>query len=203
MAFNISRRSLSRTKDGFVALGITFAVYGVAQLVGGYGFIAVFLSAVAFRDAEREHEFHQQLHDFAEQIERLLMMVLLVCLGSIAASGPLFANVDWRILTVAVLTLVAVRPLLGWISLLGTGHSLGESVIIATFGIRGLGSIYYLAYATGQASFDKVEIVWATVFLIILASILAHGIAVTPTMRWIDRKMAHGRRQKTKLAGPD
>lgn len=53
VAFNISLRSLSRTKDGFVALEITFAVYGVAQLVGGYAFIAVFLSAVAFRDAER------------------------------------------------------------------------------------------------------------------------------------------------------
>lgn len=196
LAFKISVRSLSLTKDGFVALGMTFTAYGLTQLFGGYGFLAVFLAAVAFRQAEREHDFHQQLHDFAEQIERLLMMVLLVCLGAIAASGPLFANIDWKIVTIAILTLVIVRPVLGWLSLIGTGHTLSESIIIAIFGIRGLGSIYYLAYATGQANFDKVEIVWATVLLIILASIVAHGVAVTPTMRWIDRKLAHARRRE-------
>jgi NhaP-type Na+/H+ or K+/H+ antiporter len=75
-------------------------------------------------------------------------MVLLVCLGSIAASGPLFANIDWRIVAVAALTLAVIRPALGWLSLVGTGHTTGESIIIAIFGIRGLGSIYYLAYAT-------------------------------------------------------
>ncbi|WP_426131612.1 cation:proton antiporter [Pararhizobium sp. PWRC1-1] len=129
---------------------MTFTAYGVTQLLGSYGFLAVFLAAVAFRQAEREHDFNEQLHDFAEQLERLLMMVLLVCLGAIAASGSLFANIDWKIVTLAVLTLVIVRPVLGWLSLIGTGHALGESVIIAIFGIRGLGSIYCLAYATGQ-----------------------------------------------------
>jgi NhaP-type Na+/H+ or K+/H+ antiporter len=201
LAFMVSDRSLSRTNDGFVALGMTFAAYGVTQLLGGYGFVAVFLAALVFRDAEREHNFHQQLHDFAEQIERLLMMVLLVCLGSIAASGPLLADIDWRIVAVAALTLAVIRPVLGWLSLVGTGHTTGESIIIAIFGIRGLGSIYYLAYATGHADFDNVEVIWATVLFIVLASIVAHGVAVTPTMRWIDRKMARARRKGRRADG--
>ncbi len=186
LAFKMHGSSLAKTQDGFVALGMTFATYGLTELVGGYGFVSVFLAAVAFRASERESVFHEQLHDFAEQIERLLMMILLVCLGSIAASGQLLAHIDWRVIVVAVLALVLVRPLLGWISLLGSGHPHGEAIIIAVFGIRGLGSIYYLAYATAHTEFQGAETVWATVLLIIVASIVVHGIAVTPTMKWID-----------------
>ncbi len=186
LSFRLRGISLAKSQDGIVAIGMAFATYGMTELIHGYGFVAVFLAAVAFRDFECEHDFHEELHDFAEQIERLLMMVLLVYLGSIAVSGPLLANIDWRVVTVAVLTLVVVRPMLGWLSLLGSSRSTGENLIIAVFGIRGLGSIYYLAYATGHAHFEKLDVVWATVLLIILTSIVVHGIAVTPTMRWID-----------------
>lgn len=186
LSFRLRGVGLSKSRDGIVAIGMAFAAYGMTELIHGYGFVAVFLAAVAFRDFEREHDFHEELHDFAEQIERLMMMVLLVCLGSIAVSGPLFANVDCRVVVVAVLTLAVVRPLLGWLSLMGSPRSTGENLVIAVFGIRGLGSIYYLAYATGQAHFKQVEVIWTTVVLIILASIVVHGIAVTPTMRWID-----------------
>ena len=62
------------------------------------------------------------------RIERLLMMVLLFRLGSIAASGRLLAHTDWRVIIVAVLALVLVRPLLGWISLIGSGHPHGEAI---------------------------------------------------------------------------
>jgi NhaP-type Na+/H+ or K+/H+ antiporter len=188
LSFKMRGSSLAKTQDGFVALGMTFVTYGVTQLFGGYGFVAVFLAAVAFRASERDNDFHEQLHDFAEQIERLLMMVLLVCLGSIAVNGQLSAGIDWRVVVVAILAIVVVRPLIGWLCLIGSGHSPGETAVIAVFGIRGLGSIYYLAYATGHADFDGVETVWATVLVIVLASIVVHGIAVTPTMRWIDNR---------------
>ena len=186
LSFRLRGFGLAKSKDGIVAIGMTLAVYGVTELIHGYGFVAVFVAAVAFRDFEREHDFHEDLHDFAEQIERLLMMVLLVCLGSIAVSGPLVANIDWPVVVVALVTLLIVRPLLGWLSLLGSSRSTGEDLVIAIFGIRGLGSIYYLAYATGQAKFDQVETIWATVLLIILTSIVGHGISVTWAMRWID-----------------
>ncbi|WP_343227182.1 cation:proton antiporter [Rhizobium changzhiense] len=197
VSFRMRGSSLAKTQDGFVALGMTFTAYGLTQLVGGYGFVAVFLAAVAFRASERDHDFHEQLHDFAEQIERLLMMVLLVCLGSIAASGELLGGIDWRVAVVAFLAIVFVRPISGWLSLIGSGHPPGESLIIAVFGIRGLGSIYYLAYATGRAEFERVETVWTTVLLIVLTSIVVHGIAVTPAMRWIDGRRSRARRKQT------
>jgi NhaP-type Na+/H+ or K+/H+ antiporter len=198
LSFRMKESGLAKTQDGFVALGMAFTTYGLTQLIGGYGFVAVFLAAVAFRASERSHDFHEQLHAFAEQIERLLMMVLLVCFGSIAASGQLLAVVDWRVLVVVVLAIVVVRPIIGWVSLIGAGHASGETAIIAVFGIRGLGSVYYLAYATGQAEFESVQIVWATVLLIVLVSIVAHGIAVTPAMRWVDGRRLRARRKQPK-----
>ncbi|EUB98514.1 hypothetical protein PMI07_004795 [Rhizobium sp. CF080] len=61
--------------------------------------------------------------------------------------------------------------------------------------IRGLGSIYYLAYATGHAEFENIQTVWATVLLIVLVSIVVHGIAVTPAMRWIDGRRSRASRK--------
>ena len=148
----------------------------------------MFITALTIRHVERRSRFHSELHDFGEQIERLLMMVLLVCFGSIVAEGSLLAQVDWRVAVVAAGTLVLIRPLAGWISLTGCGHSTAEKLIVSVFGIRGLGSIYYLAYASDRAEFYGMETVWSTVFVIILASIVLHGIAVTPVMGWIDRK---------------
>jgi NhaP-type Na+/H+ or K+/H+ antiporter len=179
---------IARTGDGLAALGFTCLSYGATEAVHGYGFAAVFVTGLTLRNVERHSSFHGELHDFAEQIERLLMMVLLVCFGSVLAEGSLLYRVDWRVALVAVLTLVVIRPLAGWISLIGSRHSPAEKAIISVFGIRGLGSVYYLAYASGKANFPETERIWATVFVIIVASVALHGIAVTPVMRWIDRK---------------
>jgi len=179
---------LAKTGDGLAALGFTCVSYAATELIGGYGFVAVFISALTLRSVERGSSFHSELHDFGEQIERLLMMVLLVCFGAVLAEGTLLSQTDWRVVVVAVLTLAVIRPLAGWISLLGCHQPKAEKVIIAVFGIRGLGSIYYLAFATQRAKFEQAESLWATVFMIILISVVAHGIAVTPVMRWIDRR---------------
>lgn len=183
----VSRR-IAKTGDGLAALGFTFISYGATELIHGYGFVAVFVTALTLRAVERHSDYHSELHDFGEQIERLLMMLLLVFFGAALAEGTLFLLVDRWVVLVAVLVLAIARPFAGWISLLGCRHPQAEKIIISVFGIRGLGSIYYLAYASGIARFEGIETVWATVFLIILMSIVVHGITVTPVMRWIDRR---------------
>lgn len=179
---------IAKTGDGLAALGFTCVSYAATELVHGYGFVAVFVTALTLRSVERESDFHGQLHDFGEQIERLGTMVLLVCFGSVLAEGTLVAQVDWRIVGVAVVVIVVVRPLTGWIGLIGCDRSTSEKLIVSIFGIRGIGSIYYLAFASGRASFEGMNIVWATVFLIILISIIVHGVSVTPVMRWSDKR---------------
>lgn len=183
-----TRTRLSKTGDGFVALGITFLAYGATELIHGYGFVAVFVAALTLRSMERQDRYHEQLHDFVEQIERLLMMVLMVCFGSAIAYGSLFGAVGWRILVAAPVILFIIRPLMGWVSLAGSGEPTEEKAAISFFGIRGLGSFYYIAYATGQAEFGQVGILWLTVFLVVLISIVVHGVVVTPIMHGLDRK---------------
>ena len=181
-----NRTGLSETKDGFVALGITFLAYGTTELANGYGFLAVFIAAVALRSVERLHHYHESLHTFAEQIERLVMMILLVCFGAAIAEGTIFGALSWPVIVVTALVLFVVRPLSAWVSLLGHPASTPEKAAIAFFGIRGLGSFYYVAYALGQAEFEATQIIWVTVCSVVLVSIVIHGVLVTPVMRHLD-----------------
>ncbi|WP_306422399.1 cation:proton antiporter, partial [Geminicoccus harenae] len=182
-----NRTKLARTGDGFVALGATMLAYGITSAIHAYGFLAVFVAALAIRAVERNHEFHDKLHDFAEQSERMLMMVLLVLFGGMVVHGGLLGRVDGAMILFALGTLFIVRPVIGMISLAGTPTSWAEKWTIAFFGVRGLGSIYYLAYAFNQASFQDPTRLWSAVGLVVLISILLHGTTVTPAMNLLDR----------------
>ena len=183
-----NRANLSRTGDGFVALGITCLAYGLTEMAHGYGFLAVFVAALALRAAERQNDYHEKLHDFAEQLERLLMMVLLVMFGGALSGGGLLKALTWEVVAFALLALFLVRPLSGWVSLAGTGRPNEERAVISFFGIRGIGTFYYLAYGLGHAEFEDPDLLWATVSLIVVISILLHGATVTPMMRYLDRR---------------
>jgi hypothetical protein len=76
---------LPETGDTLVALGITLFSYGLAELAHGYGFLAVFVTALTMRQQERSHHYRARLHEFSEQLERLFMMVLLVLFGGAIA----------------------------------------------------------------------------------------------------------------------
>lgn len=192
-----NRAKLSRTGDGFVALGITVAVYGVAEALHGYGFVSVFVAGLALRATERNHDYHQTLHDFSEQLERLLMMVALVVFGAVIWSSGILDALTWSAAGYALLAIFVVRPLISWIALSGTTCPPTERAVISFFGIRGLGTIYYLAYALPKGPFEETDVVWGVASLTILISIALHGATVTPVMRLIDR------RQKTGIAAEE
>jgi NhaP-type Na+/H+ or K+/H+ antiporter len=184
---------LARHAEGFLALAVTFLAYGVVEVLGGYGFLAVFVAARAIRAAERSHEFHHVLHDFAEQVERLLTMLLLLLLGGALVDG-LLAPLTWPAAAVGLTLIFVVRPLVGRLSLHGApGHRM-EHWVIAAFGIRGIGSFYYLAYAVSHAEVPGADLLWAVVGLVVLVSVVVHGITATPVMELLDR---HHERSRT------
>jgi NhaP-type Na+/H+ or K+/H+ antiporter len=180
-------KNLSEARDGFVALGIVFLSYGATEMIHGYGFLAVFIAGIALRQIERRHEYHERLHAFAEQTERLLMTMILVMFGG-AIAGGLLESLTWATALSVVLFLLIVRPVAGLVSLWGAPGLLEERAAIAFFGIRGIGSFYYLAYALNRAGFESPDLLWATVSLCVVGSILLHGIASTPAMRFLDRR---------------
>jgi NhaP-type Na+/H+ or K+/H+ antiporter len=189
LAFRLPNRArLSRTGDGFLALAMTFLSYGLAQTAGTYGFVAVFVTALAFRSVERDHEHHRQLHDFAEQTERLFMMAVLVLFGGALAEG-LLAPLDLAGALTGLALLFVVRPLATWASLPGLGWRRAEVWTVGFFGIRGVGSFYYLTHAFNQAGWAPADVdrIWAACGFAVLVSIVVHGMTVTPVMRAFDR----------------
>lgn len=188
-----NRARLSRTGDGFVALGVTCMAYGLTELGHGYGFLAVIVAAIAVRSAERGHEYHRKLHGFAEEIERLMMMALLVIFGGVMTSGGLLDALTWPAALFGILALFVVRPAVAWISLAGSGTPRRETALIAFFGIRGMGSIYYFSYALQKAGFEQADLMWSTVSFIIIVSIIMHGASVAAAMRGLDGTPDGGR----------
>jgi NhaP-type Na+/H+ or K+/H+ antiporter len=176
---------LASRGEGFVALAGTFLAYGATEAVGGYGFLAVFVAAVALRRSESDHDFHETLHDFAEQTEQLLMIALVVLLGG-AIAGGILAPLTWQAAVAGLVLLFVVRPVVGWYSLAGTSTPKGERAAIAFFGIRGIGSLYYLAYALNAATFPEADLLWAMVAFTVVVSIVVHGTTATAVTRRLD-----------------
>ena len=145
---------LSKHSEGFLALAATFLAYGLVEVAGGYGFLAVFVAARAIRAAERSHDYHQVLHDFAEQTERLLTVMLLLLFGG-AVVGGLLAPLTWQAALAGLALIFVIRPLSGFLSLRGAPGRKAEHWVIAAFGIRGIGSFYYLSYAMTHADLPR------------------------------------------------
>jgi NhaP-type Na+/H+ or K+/H+ antiporter len=201
LTFHVPGKSkLSKTGDGLIALSATFVSYGLTELIHCYGFLAVFVTALTFRHSHRSHDFHLEMHELIEQIERIAMMVLLLLFGGALVRG-LLEPLHWIDVGAALVILLVVRPISGLIGMLGHRADWHEKLTLAFFGIRGVGSIYYLAYGLNHMeNLEGGERLWAFVGLIILLSILMHGLTVTPIMRHLDR--SHGRDPDTDDAIP-
>lgn len=179
------RMGFADRADGFIALGATFLAYGAAEVVEGYGFVAVFVCACTIRAGEQTHGLHSVLHTFVEQIERLLTVVVLVLLGGAVSRGLLEGLTPADYVFAAVVLLI-IRPLTGWIALTPGKTGPRERAVIAFFGVRGVGSLFYIAYALQEGEFPGADHLWAIVSLVILGSVLLHGVAATPTMLALD-----------------
>ena len=186
LTFRMPGDTLAKTGDGLIAISATFVSYGVSELVHCYGFFAVFVTALTLRSAHRDHEFQRDMHDITEQVERIAMMVLLLAFGG-ALAGGLLARIGWTEILAALIILFVVRPLTGWVGLIGTRATTSERITIAFFGIRGVGSFYYLAYGLNHGQFKETDQLWAILSLVVAMSIVLHGLTVTPVMRWLDR----------------
>ena len=197
IAFRSSRRSLRLAEQGepLLALAALVMTYGFSQLVGGYGFVSVFACGMTLRAAERNHNYHRSMHEVVQRLERLLTLLILLMLGMSMTKGVL-GELDWRGVVIALALVFGVRPVAGWASLrlrareAGLPGGLGRKEMLATafFGVRGIGSLYYLSFAAGEHAFADERWLWSTVAFTILLSVLVHGTLATPVMRYLERR---------------
>ncbi|SET86671.1 cation:proton antiporter [Paracoccus homiensis] len=184
--FNWPRETrLADTGSGVIAIAGVFLCYGSTELVEGYGFIAVTAMGLSLRRIETEHDYHRHLHDFSESIEHALTALLLIALGGVLP--VLTTNLGWHHIALAVLLILCLRPLAGWLSLSGSEMANSDRTLVAVYGVRGIGSIYYLAYASGHAQFANLPDLWVITALTILLSTILHGFSVGWAMKRIGR----------------
>jgi NhaP-type Na+/H+ or K+/H+ antiporter len=166
-------RAVTRSGPGVLALGAVLLTYGLVELVEGYGFVGAFVAGLVCRRVEESHPFHKRLHSFGEAVEHAFTAILLISLGG--TLPILWSALDWRHSVIGFGLLLVIRPLLGWLSLTGSGMASRDRWIVGFFGVRGIGSIYYVAYATGHTEFVNERQIWALVAYTIFASTLIHG----------------------------
>lgn len=191
------RRLLATELDGWLAIGAVLLIYGVTEVAGAYGFLAAFAGGVAFRRFEHTHEYNRSVHDGVEMVEKFGELALILLLGSsVTLSGlgvPGLAG--WAL--VAVLLLV-IRPGAVLISLAGSRQPRAARLFVGWFGVRGIGSLYYVAVAVGLGAFaaEEAATLYWTVAVVVIVSILVHGVSAAPlTRRWLDRPDVAGDRR--------
>jgi sodium/hydrogen antiporter len=183
-----SRRQAEDILKDFLAFSIILLTYSLTELVNGYGFVAVFVAGIVIqRSYRRDREKHLSQLGFIEQIEKLLEIGTILILGSLLLFEPM-VKYSGQALLVAGLLFLVIRPLGVWLSMLGSRLPRSTLWLMGWFGIRGVGSLYYLTYAMGQGLQGETseQIAWITITTIVL-SVIIHGISATPLMKWYER----------------
>jgi NhaP-type Na+/H+ or K+/H+ antiporter len=193
LVFRLSEKSsFLKTQDGFLGISLTLLVYGVAELLHVYGFISVFICAYTLRHFEKDHEYHDELHSFTDQAERLLVAVLLILFGGSLVSGIL-DPLTWKMALFSAIFLFIIRPIAGFFSVAGSKIHIKEKLAISFFGIRGMGSVFYLAFAFKESKFLFVDELWAIIAFTILLSVFIHGLTATPIMKYLKENIERGK----------
>lgn len=178
------------TSEGLIVLGTLLASYSIAEFVHGYGFLAVFVAAVTARQSETQSRYHAISHHFIRQIERIVLIIMLFGLGGLLASGILDA-LTWTGAAMAFLLTSVIRPVFGMLAQLFCRLPFSGRLAVSFFGVRGIGSIYYLAYAQNHGMFDGIEQLWAIAVFTILLSIVVHGMSAGAFLHSVRKRGGH------------
>ncbi len=213
-------------RDEFLLLGLIALSYGVAIALGTYGFLAVFAAGLAVRRVERinagdgpsdelrkpsgaavdeehvsakgvaAHVAHSLL-TFNEAIERVAEVALVVIVGAALSAVGLDSSIIW----LGPLLFLGIRPLSVFAGLAGTRSRRSTVALYGWFGIRGIGSVYYLSYAaTHGLRPDLISWLASITLGLVALSIVVHGLSVTPLMTWYERRQS--RRRSTTSGRP-
>ncbi|MHA7206201.1 cation:proton antiporter domain-containing protein, partial [Burkholderia pseudomallei] len=205
--------------EGFLALGLIELSYGAARLAHTFGFLAVFAASVAMRRAEHRAsggrrprevigtidsedvvatEKHpdkaraymaESVLGFTIELERIAEAIVMTMVGNVLADfHP--AAFGWRAFAAVVALFCFARPLAVALSLAGSGATRTQRRLMGWFGIRGIGSFYYLVFALERGPIDAVRPIAPLVLAAVAASVIVHGMSATPLMNWYHRLRA-------------
>ena len=187
--------------DDFLGLGLIGLVYGLTVAVNAWGFLTVFFAAVALRQTELKLARKVLPSDvlakvmtpeplplptvsegslvFKEHLERLSELMLILLVG-----GSLFlSSWSWQGTLFALFLFGVARPISALLGLFGSGTPWRIRGMVAWFGVRGIGSLYYLMYAIQHGLTEPLALkLMELTLMVVTLSILIHGISVKPLM---------------------
>jgi NhaP-type Na+/H+ or K+/H+ antiporter len=198
--------------DDFLALGLIAFSYGAALIAHTYGFLAVFAAGLALRATERTLSddktppeispdeamgevatdaekapavMAQAVQMFNEQLERIGEVGVVVLVGGMLTLRGVPGEAWWFV----PLLFFVIRPVAVSLGLIGARVGRLQRNLIAWFGIRGIGSLYYLTYAVEHGLPAELAQRLSEFTLTVMAvSIVAHGVSVTPLMNLYSKK---------------
>lgn len=197
--------------DDFLALGLITLSYGIALAIHSYGFLAVVAAGLAVRRIERRHTgeaepppsvqaaaesedaeeeatdpdtapayMAQAVLGFSEQLERIGTVGVVLLVGGMLAVDRIPPDVLWF----APLLFLVIRPLAVAPVLVRSGFTGFQRGLVSWFGIRGIGSIYYLSFAVARGVPEsEARLLMGLVLGVVATSIIAHGVSIKPLIR--------------------
>ncbi|MEA5450755.1 sodium:proton antiporter [Leptolyngbya sp. CCNP1308] len=178
------KQDVDELMEDFVGLSTILLSYSLAEIVHGYGFLAVFVAGVVMFSQCLTIERSASRLMFMERLEKLAEIGTILLLGSLLRLEPMLKFAVPGLL-IAVSLIFLVRPLGAWVSTIGAPVHPATRWLFGWFGIRGVGSLYYLTYSLGHGLQGEIGelIAWVTIITVTL-SVTLHGISSTPLMGW-------------------
>ncbi|MEC5158831.1 cation:proton antiporter [Chryseobacterium sp. MP_3.2] len=170
--------STSKILGGFIAVALTFFSYGIAEVAHTYGFISVFTTGIfiQFYQANRaEDRVESKMLEFVEETEKMLVVLWAIFFGGSLLSGIL-TYTDWKGILFSLVIVLVLRPVFGYVAMLTTNFSTAKKWAISFFGVRGIGSFFYLSFALLNGNFEDFTQLFGIVSYVVLFSIVIHGL---------------------------
>lgn len=172
--------------------------YGIAQPIGGSGFIAAFVGGAFFGGLLRRREGGEASH-LIEEAGALLAAITFIIFGAVLLV-PAFGSVTWQVVLYAVLSLTLVRMIPVGIAMIGTGARRPTVAFLGWFGPRGLASIVFALLLVEGGGLPNDDLILVVTFVAVGLSVFAHGISAAPLAgRYADWFATHRRPGQAEL----
>lgn len=179
---------MSRNYQKISSLALILLVYGLAELIGGNGFIAAFCFGLTSSNVAGKEE-SEDLYEFAEREVTILMLLTFLLFGAVMLP-PAIAALNPEIVLYAVLSLTLVRMVSVGFSMVGEKVRSITTLFVGWFGPRGIASILYIFIVLESESLPGLELIYSVVMITVLFSIYAHGITAAPAADRYGRRMS-------------
>lgn len=156
-------------------------VFAITDLVGGSGFLAVYIVGVLMAHSGFVHQ--KSLTNFFDGIGWLMQIVMFLALGLLVFPRQIIPVAGSGFMIALVLVLIA-RPASVFLSLMFTSYNRRAKMMVAWVGLRGAVPIILATFPL-VAGLPNAELMFSVVFFVVITSVLLQGTTIPLMARWL------------------